>query len=125
MAVNTNSLYNKYSRYVGGGVSEQSNGFIEWWERSNFSFSDDDITYTVDNFFEHRLDLISEMFYQEPRLWWVIAQYNSILDPFGEIVAGRILRIPAKHRISTMLSSSEGGIKSKKQLINTISPVII
>jgi len=122
---NKNSLYNKYSRYVGGGETEQSNNFIEWWERSTFSKGNDDVDYTVENFFAHRLDLIAEMFFNEPRLWWVIAQYNNILDPVGEITAGCILRIPSKNRLSTMLATREGGLKSKKQPIATISPVVI
>jgi hypothetical protein len=122
---NANSLYNRYSRYVGGGETERSNDFIEWWERSEFTLGDDDINYTVENFFAHRLDLIAEMFFHEPRLWWVIAQYNNILDPVGEISAGCILRIPSKNRLSTMLATREGGIKSKKQPITTISPVVI
>lgn len=122
---NKNSLFNRYSRYVGGGESEQANNFIEWWERALFSIADDDINYTVENFFEYRLDQIATMFYGEPRFWWVIAQYNNILDPVGEIYTGRILRIPSKDRLSTMLASKQGGVKSKKQPIATISPVVI
>lgn len=125
MATNKNSLYNRYSRYVGGGTTETANNFIEWWERSIFEFADTDINYTVENFFEGRLDQISEMFFGEPRFWWVIAQYNNIIDPIGEIYAGRILRIPDKSRLSTMLAQKEGGTNSKKQPIASISPVVI
>ena len=124
MAV-TNSLFNKYSRYVAGGVTETANGFIEWWERSNFEQDESDIIYTVENFYEGRLDLISAVFYNEPRWWWVIAQYNNILDPFSEIVAGRILLIPAKSRLPLMLSNKQGGVASQKQPINTISPIVV
>ena len=124
MADNQNSLYNKYSRYVAGGTTEEANGRIEWWERSIFPVDDTDIIYAVENFYENRLDLIASVFYNEPRYWWVIAQYNNILDPFSEITAGRILRIPTKERIPLILSTRQGGTASTKQSINTISPII-
>lgn len=120
-----NSLYNKYSRYVGGGVTETANGFIEWWERSNFQQDPSDIVYTVENFYEGRLDLISSVFYNEPRWWWLIAQYNNILNPAAEIVAGRVLFIPSKARLPLMIGTKKGGEESTKQSVNTISPVII
>lgn len=122
---NQNSLYNKYSRYVGGGATEVANGKIEWWERGEFSRSDSDTVYTVENFYEGRIDMIAAVFYNEPRYWWVIAQYNNILDPFAEIVAGRVLLIPSKERLPLMLSTRQGGNASTKQSINTISPVVI
>jgi hypothetical protein len=122
---NTNSLMNKFSRYVGGGETEIENNRIEWWERSVLEPGGEDISYTVEDFYAGRLDLIASVFYNEPRWWWIIAQYNSILDPFAEIVPGRVLLIPTKDRISAVLSAKMGGIESKKQPINTISPVII
>lgn len=122
---NSNSLYNKYSRYVAGGTSEEANGKIEWWERTVFQSDSTDIIYAVENFYENRLDLIASVFYNEPRYWWIIAQYNNVLDPFSEITAGRVLRIPAKDRLSLMLSTRQGGTRSVKQPINTISPIII
>jgi hypothetical protein len=122
---NSNSLYNKYSRYVAGGSAETANGKIEWWERTIFQTDTTDIIYAVENFYENRLDLIASVFYNEPRYWWIIAQYNNILDPFSEITAGRVLRIPSKDRLSLMLSTRQGGASSAKQPINTISPIII
>ena len=77
---NSNSLYNKYSRYIGGGVSESADNRIEWWERGTLEAADDDSIYVVENFYEGRLDQIASVFYNEPRWWWVIAQYNAILD---------------------------------------------
>lgn len=125
MANNQNSLNNKFSRYVGGGETESANGMIEWWERANLQSSDTDTVYTVENFYEGRLDLIASVFYNEPRYWWVIAQYNNILNPFSEIVAGRVLLIPSKERMPMLLNTKQGGVVSTKQPINTISPVVI
>jgi hypothetical protein len=121
---NANSLYNKYSRYVAGGVAETANSRIEWWERNQLQTDNSDIIYAVENFYEGRLDLIASVFYNEPRYWWVIAQYNNVLDPVSEITAGRILRIPTKDRLPLMLSSKPGGIDSTRESVNTISPIV-
>ena len=122
---NTISLYNKYSRYERGGLSEQANGFIEWWERTIFPKDATDITYAVENFYAQRLDLIASVFYNEPRWWWIIAQYNNILDPFTEITAGRVLLIPTKARLTLMLPTNQGGTGSTREPVNLISPIII
>lgn len=122
---NTDSLQNKFSRYVAGGTTEVANSRLEWWERTIFSASTSDIAYTVENFYEGRMDLIASVFYNEPRYWWVIAQFNNILDPFSETTAGRVLIIPSKDRLSLMLSTKLGGIPSTKQTVNTISPIVI
>jgi hypothetical protein len=120
----TNSLYNKYSRYVGGGTTEVANNMIEWWERGIMPRDSTDIVYTVENFYAGRPDLISNAFYNEPRYGWVICQYNNIIDPFGEIVAGRILLIPTMARLPLLLLTKQGGVNSTREQVNLISPII-
>jgi hypothetical protein len=121
---NKNSLHNKRSRYVGGGLTETADGKIEWWERSIFPKDSSDMTYVVENIYAHRLDLIASVFYKESRYAWFLAQYNNILDPFSEVVPGRILLIPTADRMMLMLGSRKGGVQSTKQPINTIVPII-
>jgi hypothetical protein len=101
MSTSPSSLSNKYSRYVHGGSTETNSIGLGWWERKIIPKDETDIVYHVENKYEHRLDLISAIFYGESRYWWVIAQYNNVLDPHGEIVAGRILLIPTKTRLTT------------------------
>jgi hypothetical protein len=120
----TNSLYNKYSRYVGGGTTEVANNMIEWWERGILPRDATDIVYTVENFYTGRPDLIANVFYNEPRYGWVICQYNNIIDPFGEIVAGRILLIPTMARLPLLLLTKQGGVNSTREQVNLISPII-
>ena len=121
---NNNSLFNKFSRYVAGGRTETADGRIEWWERGSLAGSDTDKVYVVENFYEGRLDLISTVFYSEPRWWWLLAQYNNILDPFSEIVTGRVLLIPNKDRLSLLISTTQGGYPSLREPVSTISPII-
>lgn len=120
----TNTLYNKYSRYIAGGTTEVANGMVEWWERGVFQRDPSDIVYTVENYYTGRPDLIAAVFYNEPRYAWFICQYNSIIDPFGEILPGRILLIPTAERLPLMLSTKQGGVNSTREAINLISPVI-
>ena len=121
---NLNSLFNKTSRYVAGGKTETANGRIEWWERTIFDSDQSDISYAVSNTLVGRLDLISAAFYDDPRYWWVIAQYNNIIDPVAEVKAGRVLQIPSKSRLPLMLNNRLGGSPSTKQPVATISPIV-
>lgn len=122
---NANSLLSKLSRYVHGGRTETANNRIEWWEKNNFSSDASDIVYVVENFYEGRIDLIAYAFYEEPRYWWVIAQYNNILDPATEITAGRTLLIPSKDRLPALLTGRLGGIASTREEVKSIKQVII
>src|SRR5207247_1983971 len=105
-----NSVLVRTSRYVSGGETEVSSRALEWWERASFSLSTDDTLCVVDQRFEHRLDLIASFFLGDPRLWWVIAQYNSILDPYAEIVQGLELRVPSTTKVNLILSGKTGGV---------------
>jgi hypothetical protein len=116
----------KTSRYVHGGNTEVRNDKLEWWERRIFNSSPTDLEYVVENKYEGRLDLIAYAFYGDPKLWWIIGQYNNILDPITEIVPGRILTIPIKDRVmSEFLDRKLGGYESQRELEKIISPVIV
>lgn len=99
----TSSLDNKYSRYIQGGTTAAGTIGLGWWERKIFAKDPSDQVYYVENRLEHRIDLIAHEFFGDSRLWWVIAQYNDLLDPHSEIVAGRMLVIPTKSRLYTEL----------------------
>lgn len=119
------SVQNGLSRYVHGGTTEVNNNKIEWWDRAIFRQDPSDKPYVVEKFYEGRLDLIASVFYNEPRLWWLIAQFNNILDPLTEVTAGRVLLIPTKERIDVMLVGRKGGFPSQRELFPTIPPVVI
>lgn len=97
------SLDNKYSRYVQGGTTSTNRIGLDWWERRILPKDPTDIVYYVENKFERRIDLISDAFYGDSRYWWVIAQFNDIIDPYSEITPGRMLVIPTKNRVFTEL----------------------
>lgn len=55
-----------------------------------------DLFYTVSDC--DRIDLIAYKYYGDVRLWWVIAEFNNIINPL-ELYAGTVLRIPTYDRI--------------------------
>lgn len=123
----TSSLANQNSRYVSGGISEvnDSGTKLEWWERTVFKIDDSDILFTVDKVAAGRLDNIAKAFLDDSKLWWVIAQYNAVLDPLNEIVEGRVLRIPTRDRVSLMLDGKTGGYPSQRVLSSSnVLPIV-
>ena len=44
--------------------------------------------------YEHRPDLISNVFYGTPLFWHLILEYNGITDPYNQLNVGDIIKIP-------------------------------
>lgn len=113
-----NSVYNsKNGRYVLGGQTEVSAQQLEWWNRVSMKVDPSDLVYFMEKKYEGRPDTLGYVFYGDPGLWWVIAQYNNILDPFTELVEGRILLIPTLERVNSQLiapNKKTGGIPSTR-----------
>ena len=122
-----NSTLNRNSRYVSGGTTEVSEQRLEWWERNDLSNIDpsNDQLFAVDRKFNGNLRLISALFYGSDIYWWVIGQYNSILDPYSEVVEGVVLRIPSKQTLDTIMQGRIGGVPSKREVPpSKVTPII-
>ncbi len=125
MSTETNSVLNNRSRYVAGGVTEVNSKALEWWERSVFQPDSTDTSYVVERKFEGRLDLIAAAYLGDSKLWWLIAQYNRLLDPWLETSEGRVLYIPTGTRMQNMLTGSLGGYPSTREVpTNFILPIV-
>lgn len=121
----TNSVLVQNSRYVSGGRSEVNDRAIEWWERAVLTPDITDTEYVIEARHAGRLDTIAYLFLNDTRLWWVIAQFNAVLDPFHEIVEGRVLRIPSKERVRAMLQGRVGGYETERQVpLTNITPLV-
>lgn len=57
-----------------------------------------DMFHTVTDTDSRRIDLIAWKYYRDVSLWWVIAEFNNIGNPF-EIPVGTVLRIPSYDRV--------------------------
>ena len=120
----TNSVEKIKSRYVSGGTTEIGENAIEWWERTVFPSATDDKVYQIERKFEGRLDIIATLFFGDPRYWWVIAQYNSVLDPFDEIIEGATIYIPSIERVEAIFSGRTGGVASTREIPISILPIV-
>lgn len=111
-----NSTYNtRNGRYALGGLTETSSFAIEWWDRNLLQKDVTDIIYAVEKKYEGRPDQLGYLFYGEANLWWVLAQYNGIVDPIGELVEGKVLFVPLIERVrASMLKSKPGGVPSTR-----------
>jgi hypothetical protein len=61
-----------------------------------------DTLYRVTLAGERRLDLISQLHYGTPELWWVIALVNNLIDPIAGVASGAEIRIPLRSRLSAL-----------------------
>jgi len=48
----------------------------------------------IPNGYEHRPDLISNLFYGTPAFWFLILEYNNISDSFEGLNVGDVIKIP-------------------------------
>jgi hypothetical protein len=120
------SVQSKSSRYTQGGITEVGPVGLEWWNRFNLPLDpNSDSFYTVDTQTERRIDKIAIGFYNDPTLWWIIAQYNNILDPYTEIEKGRVLYIPSRERVDLMMTNKIGGIESTRSSESILPPLVI
>lgn len=121
-----NSTFVKTSRYVAGGTTEVNRTAIEWWEKNTINRDPSDTTYVVEKRFEGRLDMIIAVNIGEQftRYWWVIAMMNSILDAHSEVKEGRVLYLPTKERLQSILKGKMGGIPSTRQVPISILPIV-
>jgi len=104
------STYNqKNGRYVRGGTTEVSSRFVEWWERYDLEHDTTDLVYVLEAKYVGRPDLLSYAFYGTTAYKWIIMQYNDILDPTEELVAGRMLLMPTNDKVSSAFSVSKVG----------------
>lgn len=122
-----NSTYCHNSRYSYGGETE-TNGtkFLEWWNRKTFPVDPSDNIYKLERIYEGRPDRLASVIYDDSSLWWLILQYNNILDINEEFVAGTELTLPTKDRVTRefLISSSRGGIESTRVKPESITPIV-
>lgn len=83
------SRYGKYRQIV-----DNLDSYVETFNQSKIPISEDDIFHTVQKEQENRLDIIANIYYNDPSFFWVIAIANELVDPFV-VQTGSILRIPS------------------------------
>ena len=100
LEISSKSRYRNTEVYAKGGTS-----FFGLWQKIHIPHNDFDEEITVESSHIGALDLLAHEVYGDSSLWFVIASYNNILDPFYGVSAGDTLRIPAKERVLKALRS--------------------
>lgn len=110
------SVYNeKNSRYVMGGTTEVSAGFVEWWERRIPEYDPTDIVYFLEAKYVGRPDLLATAWWGDAGLEWVIPWFNNLLDPDEELVAGKMLLMPTAEKLAMLRNGmTVGGVPSTR-----------
>lgn len=98
-----------YSRYFNGTVATNRSGqnFLLLRQPLNLGTNSRDTFVTITKEIENRPDILASQLYGNPDLWWVIYEFNGISDPFFELKAGQILRIPELERVLSSIRSLE------------------
>jgi len=109
---NKNSLSKKYSRMLNGGTVEIVGDKYGWWERRDMEKDvAGDIKVTINEIFHKKPHLVSYYYYQTPTLFWLILQYNNIVDIDEEFIRGRVITVPEKYRALTELAGNNVQIR--------------
>ena len=89
------------NRYTNGiiTITRGNSQFLVLRKPLTLKADNTDILVTIRQDQTKRLDLISQLAYGTPGLWWVIAEFNGIRDPMFDLKSGQILRIPSIDRV--------------------------
>ncbi len=60
--------------------------------------------FVVTEGWEANLPGLADHLYGDINFWWILAQYNGIVDPITELKAGLVLGVPSKEDIITFLN---------------------
>lgn len=95
------------SRYTNGLVTKNRSGkdFLILRRPLNLAEDDGDVFVMVTQELEKRPDLVAAKAWDNPELWWVIYEFNGIRDPFFDLKAGMLLRIPQLDRVLLAIES--------------------
>ena len=89
---NTPSKVSRYKRLK--VYRDETNVYFDIPEYLEIPHHPDDQYFSVTQKYIDRIDLVSHKFYNESKLWWVIAKANNLTNP-NELPLDTILRIPA------------------------------
>lgn len=109
MAASRRIRISQTSRYVGTTViNDIVPGFHVWslWVRPEIVEGSQDTIHRIRSGENSRLDILALRYYDDPRLWWVIADVNNIEDPLN-IPDNTELRIPKYSNVLAALRQAE------------------
>jgi len=61
-------------------------------------------TWKIPPKYANRPDLISNLFYGTPELWWIISSYNNFFHALQDMYVDRVIMIPDANEVSALLT---------------------
>lgn len=99
--------FKKYTRYTNGHTftNRENQAFLILRSPLNLPPDSGDTYVTITQDIVNRPDLISFKAYNTVDLWWVIYEYNGIIDPLFDLKTGQILKIPTFQRVTAAIQA--------------------
>lgn len=86
------------TRYRDEDIIEYEDNLIyEIRAKINTEWREGDLFYSVKS--GDNLRNIADILYRDARLWWIVAEFNDIINPFDNLETGKELRYPSLRRI--------------------------
>lgn len=98
------------SRYTQGGLTDVFPQRLGWWDR--YILEKDpttDYEYIIPDKYHQRPHNLAYDVYGRADYFFIILQYNNIIDVFEEFTAGKKLIMPTQQRLSGFLNKQRGG----------------
>jgi len=61
-------------------------------------------TYMLDASDIGRLDRLAYRFWGDPTLWWLLAWFNNIKNPFEDMSAGQVIKVPELSEVNAKVA---------------------
>lgn len=106
-----NSVLNRTSRYVQGGLTDRYSNRLGWWERDleTFEPQSDDVFVEITPTHDRRPDKLAADYFGRSTFMWIVLQMNNIVDINEEFVAGKTIRLPEPSRATLSFANKRTG----------------
>lgn len=95
------------NRYTNGIITftREEQQFLVLRQPLSLKEDSGDTFITITQDLTKRPDMISQLAYNTPALWWVLMEYNNISDPLFGLKTNQILRVPKINRVLEAIST--------------------
>lgn len=94
--MDSNSFYKK---------TERDDFFMGYWGEISLPYDLSDVYMIITTEYHLKPGKLANDLYGNPQLMWVFSAYNrdNLLDPLNDFVEGKIIRVPTKNRLMSLI----------------------
>ena len=108
------------SRFSISSLMTTTNGYPDIWSAKFANMRYNVASYvsvTIQSGFEANLPALADQYLGDQDLWWVILQYNGLMDPINDIRVGQVLNMPDRTALISYLERQSSVLtKSRFQI---------